>query len=172
MAGERTTREDQGVFAAYGRTMFSVQLFELALLALVHIDQPELPESAGFDEAREQLEALFDKTAGLLRHELEKQRTVPDVLLDEIETAVNTRNTLVHGYLAEYRMRKTLGTVSSGEIVQELVRVRRRFQDFAALLDVARYEITKERGWDLDDLGGLTEEDLRRIAAEAETEER
>ena len=103
---------------------------------------------------------------------MKKQGVVPDELLDEIETAVNTRNTLVHGYLAEYRMRKTLvGTVSSGEIVQELVRVRRRFQDLAALLEVARYEIAKERGWDLDDLGSLTEEDLRRIAAEAETAE-
>lgn len=151
--------------------MFSVQLFELALLALVHISQPDLPEAAGFDEERERLEALFDKTAGQLRRELKKQGAVPEELLDEVETAVNTRNTLVHGYLAEYRMRKTLGTVSSGGIVQALKRVRRRFQDLAALLDVARYQMAKEQGLDLDDLGGLTEEDLRRIAAEAESEE-
>lgn len=171
MAGERTTREDQGVFAAYGRTMFSVQLFELALLALVHLNQPELPETAGLDEARKQLEALFGMTAGGLRAELTKQGAVPNELLDEIQTAVNTLNTLAHGYLTEYRMRKTVGTVSSSEVVQELKRVRQRYRDLTTMLDAATYGIAKERGWDLDDLGDLTEEDLRRIAAEAEIEE-
>ena len=165
------TPADQGLFAAYGRTMFSVQLFEQALLALVQINQPEPPEATGFDDAWKQVEPLFRMTAGQLRKELQKQGVVSEDLLGELQTAVNTRNTLAHNYLLEYRMRTALDSVTPQEAVQEMKKVRELYHGLTARLDAVTHEKAEQRGWDLDDLGGLTEEDLRRIASEVESEE-
>src|SRR5215208_5099337 len=88
MSEERITQEDLKVLAEYGRTMLSVQLFELALTGLVQINQSEPPEKVPFDEAWKQVQPLFGMTAGQLRKELEKQGNVPDDLLDEIQIAV------------------------------------------------------------------------------------
>jgi hypothetical protein len=151
--------------------MMSVQLFEQALLGLVQINQPEPPENTEFDEAWRQVEPLFRMTAGQLRKELQKQGVVSDDLLDELQVAVNTRNTLAHNYLLEYRMRTVLGASTSHEAVQEMKTVRDLYQSLTARLDALRHDIAEERGWDLDDLGGLTEEDLKRIMSEVESDE-
>jgi hypothetical protein len=51
------------------------------------------------------------------------------------------------------------------------VMVRALFQDLNVRLDALMHQRAKERGWDLNDLGGLTEQDLRRITAEVESDE-
>jgi len=151
--------------------MMSVQLFEQALLGLVQINQPEAPENTKFDEAWKQVEPLFRMTAGQLRKELQKQGVVSDDHLDELQIAVNTRNTLAHNYLLEYRMRTAFGSLTSHEAVQEMKKVRELYQGLTARLDALRHQIAEERGWNLDDLGGLTEEDLMRIMSEVEADE-
>jgi hypothetical protein len=57
------------------------------------------------------------------------------------------------------------------EAVEEMVMVRALFRDLNVRLDALMHQRAKERGWDLNDLGGLTEQDLRRIAAEVESDE-
>lgn len=171
MTEERVTPADQGLLAAYGRTMLSVQLFELSLLELVQINQPEPPESMEFDEAWKQVEPLFRMTAGQLKNKLRGQGAVPEELLEEIGTAVDTRNTLAHSYLLEYRVRRVSGAVTPGEAVQEMKQVRGLYRDLTARLDALTYRIAHQRGWDLDDLGGVTEEELLRALAEAEAGE-
>jgi hypothetical protein len=52
-----------------------------------------------------------------------------------------------------------------------MVMVRALFRDLNVRLDALMHQRAKERGWDLNDLGGLTEQDLRRIAAEVESDE-
>jgi hypothetical protein len=164
MSEERITQEDLKVLAEYGRTMLSVQLFELALMGLVQINQSEPPEKVPFDEAWKQVQPLF-------RKELEKQGNVPDDLLDEIQIAVNTRNKLAHYYLLEFRMRSFSAGGVPREAVEEMVMIRALFRDLNVRLDALMHQRAKERGWDLNDLGGLTEQDLRRITAEVESDE-
>ena len=171
MSEERITQEDLKVLAEYGRTMLSVQLFELTLMGLVQINQSEPPEKVPFDEAWKQVQPLFGMTAGQLRKELEKQGNVPDDLLDEIQIAVNTRNKLAHYYLLEFRMRSFSAGGVPREAVEEMVMVRALFRDLNVRLDALMHQRAKERGWDLNDLSGLTEQDLRRIAAEVESDE-
>ena len=171
MSEERITQEDLKVLAEYGRTMLSVQLFELALMGLVQVNQPEPPEVVPFDEAWKQVQPLFGMTAGQLRKELKKQASVTDDLLDEIQIAVNTRNKLAHYYLLEFRMRSFSAGGVPREAVEEMVMVRALFQDLNARLEALMHQRAKERGWDLNDLGALTEQDLRRIAAEVESDE-
>ena len=171
MSEERITQEDLKVLAEYGRTMLSVQLFELTLMGLVQINQSEPPEKVPFDEAWKQVQPLFRMTAEQLRKELEKQGNVPDDLLDEIQIAVNTRNKLAHYYLLEFRMRSFSAGGVSREAVEEMVMVRALFRDLNVRLDALMHQRAKERGWDLNDLSGLTEQDLRRIAAEVESDE-
>ena len=50
MSEERITQEDLKVLAEYGRTMLSVQLFELTLMGLVQINQPGPPEKIPLEE--------------------------------------------------------------------------------------------------------------------------
>jgi len=171
MRDEWVTRADQGLFAAYGRTMLSVQLFEMTLLGLVQINQPEPPEVTEFDEAWKQVEPLVRMTAGQLRGELQKQGVVSDDLLEEIHTAVNTRNTLAHKYLLGYRMGRASGAVTPGQAVQEMRTVRGLYQDLTTRLVALTHRIAQERGWDLDDLGSLTEKELQQIMAEVESDE-
>ena len=171
MSEERSTQEDLKVLAEYGRTMLSVQLFELTLMGLVQINQSEPPEKVPFDEAWKQVQPLFGMTAGQLRKELKKQDNVPDDLLDEIQIAVNTRNKLAHYYLLEFRMRSFSAGGVPREAVEEMVMIRALFRDLNVRLDALMHQRAKERGWDLNDLDGLTEQDLRRITAEVESDE-
>jgi hypothetical protein len=166
-------RADQGLFAAYGRTMLSVQLYEMTLLGLVQINQPEPPgeDASSAEEIWKQVEPLFRMTAGQLRRELQKQGSLPDALLEEIQTAVNTRNTLAHSYLLEYRISVLSGAVTPREAVEEMKAVRGLYQDLNVRLDALTRQRAEEQGWDLDDLGGLTNENLRRMVAEVEAEE-
>jgi hypothetical protein len=171
MSEERSTQEDLKVLAEYGRTMLSVQLFDLTLMGLVQINQSEPPEKVPFDEAWKEVQPLFRMTAEQLRKELEKQGNVPDDLLDEIQIAVNTRNKLAHYYLLEFRMRSFSAGGVPREAVEEMVMVRALFRDLNVRLDALMHQRAKERGWDLNDLGGLTEQDLQRITAEVESDE-
>ena len=141
MSEESVSRADQGLFAAYGRTMLSVQLFEMALLGLVQINQPELAEDTSFEDGWKQVEPLFRMTAGQLRRELQKQGSVPDALLEEIQTAVNTRNTLAHGYLLEYRISVFSGAATPREAVKGMKAVRGLYQD----LNVRLRALTRQR---------------------------
>jgi hypothetical protein len=151
--------------------MLSVQLFELTLMGLVQLSQPEPPEKIPFEEAWKQVQPIFEMTAGQLRKELEKQGSVPDDLLDEIQIAVNTRNKLAHYYLLEFRMRSFSAGGVPREAVEEMVMVRALFRDLNVRLDALMHQRANERGWDHNDLGGLTEQDLRRITAEVESDE-
>ena len=171
MSEERITQEDLKVLAEYGRTMLSVQLFELTLMSLVQINQTEPPETIPLEEAWRQVQPIFEMTAGQLRKELEKQGSVPDDLLDEIQIAVNTRNKLAHYYLLEFRMRSFSAGGVPPEAMEEMVMTRALFQDLNARLEALTQQRAKERGRDRNELGGLTEEQLRRIAAEVESDE-
>ena len=171
MSEERITQEDLKVLAEYGRTMLSVQLFDLTLMGLVQINQSEPPEKVPFEEAWKEVQPLFGMTAGHLRKELKKQGNVPDGLLDEIQIAVNTRNKLAHYYLLEFRIRSYSAGGVSREAVEEMVMVRALFRDLNVRLYALMHQRAKERSWDLNDLGGLTEQDLRRITAEVESDE-
>src|SRR5215211_5011747 len=171
MSEERITQEDLKVLAEYGRTMLGIQLFELILMSLVQINQPEPSGKIPLEEAWKQVQPIFEMTAGQLRKELGKQGSVPDDLLDEIQIAVNTRNKLAHYYLLEFRMRSFSAGGVPREAVEEMVMVRALFRDLNVRLDALMHQRANERGWDHNDLGGLTEQDLRRITAEAESDE-
>jgi hypothetical protein len=161
---ERIDRDDRKVLAEYGRTMLAVQLFELNLLGLVQMNQPEPPEDVDFGEAWKQVEPLFRKTAGQLRKELEKQGSVPDDLLEELQVAVNTRNTLAHSFLLTYRMDKLVNRRARHDAIETLRIARGKFREVGGRLDALTSERAKERGWDLDDVG-LSEEEFRQILA-------
>lgn len=166
---ERIDRDDRKVLAEYGRTMLVVQLFELNLLGLVQMNQPEPPKDVQFDEAWKQVEPLFRKTAGQLRKELEKQGSVPDDLLEELQVAVNTRNTLAHYYLLEYRMDKLVNRRARHDAIETLRFARDKFREVGGRLDALTKERAKEQGWDLDEVG-LSEEELRQILVADEDE--
>ena len=171
MSEERITQEDLKVLAEYGKTMLGIQLFELILMSLVQINQPEPSGKIPLEEAWKQVQPIFEMTAGQLRKELGKQGNVPDDLLDEIQIAVNTRNKLAHYYLLEFRMRSFSAGGVPREAMEEMVMVRALFQDLNVRLEALTHQRAKERGWDRNELGGLTEENLRRIAAEVESDE-
>lgn len=168
MSEEKVDKNDLKVLTEYGRTMLSVQLFELNLLGLVQIGQPEAPEDVSFKESWKQVEPLFRMTAGQLRKQLEKQGSIGDDLLEETQTAVNTRNTLAHYFLLEYRMDKFVNTRAHQDAIELLRFARGKFQELGDRLEALTQERAAERGWDLHDMGGLTEEDLRRIMMEDE----
>src|SRR5918995_7270111 len=162
MSEERITQEDLKVLTEYGRTMLSVQLFELTLMGLVQISQTDPPERIPYEEAWKKVQPIFEMTAGQLRKELGKQGSVPDDLLDEIQIAVNTRNKLAHHYLLEFRMRSFSAGGVPREAMEEMVMVRALFQDLNARLEALTHQRAKERGWDRNALGGLSEENLRK----------
>ena len=57
-------------------------------------------------------------------------------------------------------------------MLRRLEEMRALFWEHKEDLDALSDEMANERGWDLDDLGGLTEEELWRIALqEDETDE-
>lgn len=68
-------------------------------------------------------------------------------------------------------MGRAVGTVTCSEAVQEMKAVRELYQGLTARLDELTHQRAQERGWDLDDLGGMTEEELRQIASELDPDE-
>ena len=123
------------------------------LMSLVQINQTEPPEKIPLEEAWKQVRPIFEMTAGQLRKELEKQGSVPDDLLDEIQIAVNTRNKLAHYYLLEFRMRSFSADGVPPEAMEEMVMVRALFQDLNARLEALTHQRAKERGWDRNEPG-------------------
>lgn len=78
------------VLALYGRLMREVQIFEMGVRGLFAF------EAEGDNE-----ESLEDATERLFRRplaKLAKQLDLPAQTLEELKTAVNTRNTLAHEY--------------------------------------------------------------------------
>ena len=61
MSEERITQEDLKVLAEYGRTMLSVQLFELTLMGLVQINQTE-PQEDSVRGSWKQVQPIFEMT--------------------------------------------------------------------------------------------------------------
>ena len=84
---------------------------------------------------------------------------------------MNTRNKLVHYYLLEFRMRSFSAGGVPREAMEEMMMARALFQDLNARLEGLTHQRAKERGWDRNELGGITEENLRKIAAEVEPDE-
>jgi len=85
-------------------------------------------------------------------------------LLDALEQFRNHRNELAHTFFVDYaRVRKAEGPRANGAALRFLEAMQLLFSEQRAKLDGLSEVEADERGWDLDDLGGLTEEELWRI---------
>lgn len=102
------TLEDWNVFAEYGRTMLSLQEFELALLGPVAIPPPDfttLPDEERREKKEEfnrELERMFRMTAGQIKAKIATEYEVPEELLKEITVVVKWRDYLAHYFLRRY----------------------------------------------------------------------
>lgn len=99
----------------------------------------------------------MEEIVAFLKRELDYQLEKKSSVLHgeahrKVQTAVNTRNTLAHSYLLEYRMCMALSGATPHEAAQEMKTVRKLYQDLTARLDALRYQKAQERGWDLNDL--------------------
>ncbi len=63
-------------------------------------------------------------------------------------------------------MDKFVNAEAHQDAIELLQFARGKFQEVRDRLDALTQERASERGWDLNDLGGLTDEDLRRILME------
>lgn len=157
MTGPSVSHDDRRVLLAYGRTMLSVQLFELSLRGLVQ-SETELPEG-GLEEAWAVIEPLFRMTAGQLKNRLALE---DEDLLEELTTAVSTRNTLAHEYLLLYRMRAALEDRPPGDAVAELEMIADKFDVLTQQLDELTAERDQAEGID-PHAEGLSLEEARRL---------
>lgn len=136
---EVVTQEDWQVFKEYGRTMFSVQLFEMSLAGVVYsggsADHKKLhPNPTVLEETM----TLFNLTAGQLKAALKKQEDVPEDLLEAVEIAVENRNELVHRYLLNYRAAKLADPQAHHTAIADLREAQECFQALAAWLEELR----------------------------------
>lgn len=100
MTDSPPTRED--VLAAYGEAMLAVQQFEEAMVGLLgasaEVDATDSDDvMKHLDDAQQQWEPLFTKTAGQLSKLLGYDDPAAEVRL-----AVNARNLLAHHYLRDH----------------------------------------------------------------------
>ncbi len=146
--------------------MHAVQLWELSLKGLlVFFDLPGDDEDTTFDETWAPIAATLTTAAGPLRRRLEERGYGPQDLHDELETFRNHRNQLAHEFFVDYaRIRTAEGPRAHGAVLKFLEAIQLLFSEQRAKLNGLSDAQANERGWDLSDLGGLTEEELWRIA--------
>lgn len=130
--------------AAFGAVMVQIQLIELTLLGLVNA-QEEKPESRGGAEGVRRLEELFSLTAGQLR----QCADIADGDLAElVESAIQLRNQLVHGWLVRSTLAVANGSSSLAAQRDELATAEAAFRrvqiDLQSLLEGTIAEADKE----------------------------
>jgi hypothetical protein len=159
-------QDTRGLLSAYGKAMYAVQLWERSLEGLlVFLDLPGDDEDTTFDEAWESVERTLRTAAGPLRRRLEVRGHGPQALHDELESFRNHRNELAHAFFVDYaRTWASEGPRARGTALEFLEAMQILFSEHRAKLDELSDAQAAERGWDLNDLGGLTEEELWRIA--------
>jgi hypothetical protein len=179
------TPEDWEVFAEYGRTMLSAQELEASLIAHVSTDDyfPNQREGASAEVWREEvmgaLARLFHMTAGQLKKKLLILQDVPEEMVEELGTAIDRRNKLVHGYLSTYMMERHRGLVTFQTAVSDLRDMRTTFEDIDVRLSAWMRETEdrklRERGEDPEEYRARMREEarerLRRIRADREARE-
>lgn len=147
--------------------MHAIQLWELSLKGLlIYFDLPEEDdEDATFDDTWETVERTLTTAAGPLRIRLEEQGCAPEGLHEEVETFRERRNEMAHEFFLDYaRTRKSGDPDVHRAALAFLEGMEYLFLEQHAKLDALSDDRAAERGWDPNDLGGLTEEELRRIA--------
>jgi hypothetical protein len=88
-------------------------------------------------------------------------------LYEKLELLRNHRNDLAHRFFFDYaHAHRTGGLEAHTAALGRLEEIGALFWEHKEELDALSDEMANERGWDLDDLGGLTEEELWRIALE------
>jgi hypothetical protein len=168
---ESFEQEDtQLLFSTYGTAMYAVQRWEYALKSLlIYLDLPGHDEDVSFDEAWEPVARTLTTAAGPLRKRLEEQGYSPEGLHEQLETFRNRRNELAHDFFLDYaRVLKTDDPEAHGAALKFLEASGLFFEEQTDMLDALSDEEVDKRDWNLDDLGGLTEEELWRIALEDE----
>jgi hypothetical protein len=168
---ESFEQEDmQLLFSTYGTAMYAVQSWESALKTLlIYLDLPGDDVAVSYDEAWEPVARILTTAAGPLRKRLEEQGYRPEGVHEELETFRNRRNELAHDFFLDYaRVRKAGDPEAHGAALKFLEATKLFFEEQTDKLDALSDEEVDKRGWDLNDLGDLTEEELWRIALEDE----
>jgi hypothetical protein len=129
------TPEDWKVFCEYGRTMYSVHLFEKSLLASLNFDT-ELDEKLPQAELDKRITKLVRMTAGNLKNKLKEQGNIPTDLIEEITRAVKLRNQLAHHYFWHYYIYKEVSEpiLKYQNRPENLRKMRKRFEDLNSQL--------------------------------------
>ena len=154
------------LLSTYGATMHAVQLWELSLKGLLtYFDLQGDDEDAAFDDIWETVERTLTTAAGPLRRRLEEQGCAPEGLHEDLETFRERRNEMAHEFFLDYaRIRRSGDPEAHGAALALLEGMEYLFLEQYAKLGALSDDKAAERGWDPKDLGGLTEEELRRIA--------
>lgn len=155
----------RSVLSTYGGTMHAVQLWELSLKGLLtYFDLPEDDDDASFDDTWKTVERTLTTAAGPLRNRLEEQGYTTEGLHEELEPLRKRRNEMAHEFFLDYaRVRSSGDPEAHGAALAFLEGMEYLFLEHCAKLDKLSCNKATEHGWNLNDLGGLTEEDLRRI---------
>lgn len=96
---------------------------------------------------------------------LEEQGYRPEGLHEELETYRNHRNELAHHFFIDYARVYGSGDLEAhGAALAFLQNIGLLFQEQGSKIEALSDQQAAYRGWDLNDLGGLTEEELWRIA--------
>src|SRR5450755_1283392 len=121
-------REIKEVSALFGRAVFFIQAFERQLgitIASVCLSDPD-------SVTREQYDALlsknFKKTLGQLFHKMKDDLHIADEIKQEIETALQLRNFLIHNYFWE-RMLQFNTSIGRQAMLEELYHACTVFQE-------------------------------------------
>ncbi len=154
------------LLSTYGATMHAVQLWELSLKGLLtYFDLPkDDDDDASFDDIWEAVERTLTTAAGPLKSRLEEQGYAPEGLHEELEIFRKHRNKMAHEFFLDYaRIRRSGDPETLGAALAFLEGMEYLFLEQHAKLDALSDDKAAERGWDPNDLGGLTDEELRRI---------
>ncbi len=161
MANIRLDKADWQVLQAYGRTMLSIQLFELSVKGLAQL-AVDVDEEVPFNTAWAELNRkVFMRAAG----QLVEQLGLDDDLEKEVRDVVKRRNEIAHDYLWNYRFGRAIGEIDWKRQVAWLRQNAQRFESTAAKVEELCRRAQIARGWDPDELP-LSVRDLRRALRE------
>lgn len=94
--------EKERIYAQYGRAMLGFQVVEAGLVRIAIPTLPEPRAGATVEEAWRDVDKLYGKTMGHVKHKIENGvEGIPSKLVDELTWGLEARNTLAHNYLRD-----------------------------------------------------------------------
>ncbi|MBC8286328.1 MAG: hypothetical protein H8E42_02515 [Nitrospinae bacterium] len=155
-----TDEETKEVYARYGLTAYTAQLFEIELgQFLIHVLQMQ-----NLVRTVEELDSIVNnisqKTLGFILNELKKKTKLEPRLEEKLKIAVDKRNYLTHHYFYKNSF-KFFSKKGQAEMIAELNALRELFEE-AENISLSLSKITRKLiGYDENKIEVLAEETMK-----------